>query len=164
MIFNKRRLTMKCLFLGLLLMSCVAAAGTVTALKNPAVPPNVPNIHWMHCASIGFNADHSIHGACQVSYGSSCGRYCSNPGIFYAASWDIAGDPVLGPQCASYSAARSIQIIYVSGYSAATCSVIYNPTGTVVTVNGGYFYYVTTDPVSGAELVNSNSQSYLFTP
>lgn len=148
-----------------LLGSVAASAANLEALSNPAMPP-ITNPHWMHCASIGFAADSSVYGACQVSYSGCSGRYCHSPSRFFTATWNREGtDPVLGVLCASIPAGMgAAKIAYTPGYSGDNCKVSYNPTGTAVYAFGYPFYYVSTDPVTGAELVNSNVQSYLYTP
>lgn len=155
---------MKFIALGLMLVG-VVKAGTLVQLPNPAMPV-ITNPHWMHCASIGFAADSSVYGACQVSYSSCSGRYCHSPSRFFAATWNQEGaDPTLGVMCASIPASMgAAKITYEPGYSADNCKVSYNPTGTAVYAYGYPFYYVNTDPVTGAELLNSNVQSYLYAP
>jgi hypothetical protein len=163
---------MKAMFCGLLLLSGAAGAQVVTPLSSPAQPVIV-NLHWMHCAAIGFNANHTISGACQISYSSCSGRYCHSPSLFYTALWaDNGSNPQLGVQCAQYPAGvGAATITYSTGYNSTNCSVNYAGTGTVVGIPYGpyswqvaYYYYVSTDPVTGDELVNSNAQSFLVTP
>jgi hypothetical protein len=56
-------------------------------------------------------------------------------------------------------------ITYLNGHGAADCtSVNFNPTGIVVVIGSVPYYYVTTDAVSGAELVNSNAAGFLYLP
>lgn len=157
----------KSLFLALAFLTAGAAsAANVVALENPPIPSTIVNVHWMHCASIGFAVDHSIRGACQVSYSSCSGRYCHSPSMFFAAAWDESGvNATQGPLCARIPASMgAAKIAYEPGYSDANCAVKYNPTGTVVYIGEYPAYYVSTDPVTGAELFNSNVQSYLYMP
>jgi hypothetical protein len=158
---------MKGLILGLMMVSGTAFADTLVQLPNPRIPPTIVNPHWMHCASIGFSPDHSIYGTCQVSYSSCSGRYCHSPSLFFDVKWAADGStPVQGEYCGSIAAGVGpAKMSYAAGHSAADCSVKYDPTGTVVMIDGTEpFYYVTTDPVTGLELVDSNVVSYLYTP
>ena len=85
----------------LVLLPYAAQADTLTLLSKPTPPPNSISVALSHCASIGFNTDGTIFGACKYTTGS-CGRYCTGPTSTYLATWDVNGySPVLGALCAT---------------------------------------------------------------
>jgi hypothetical protein len=148
----------------LLFGSSVALADTLTVLSRPAPPPNSISVALSHCASIGFATDGTIFGACKYTTGS-CGRYCTGPTATYITTWDAAGyNPVRGALCATTNGglAGHVTTTYVAPHDASDCSVTYG-THTTVVIDGYPFYYVTT-ATDGRELVNTNAESYLWSP
>jgi hypothetical protein len=146
-----------------------ANALTVTPLLQPTAPVYS---NLTSCASIGFNPDGSIYGACQYRQGN-CGRYCSPAELRYAVLWASDGSrPAVIAACGSSTAGLAGRQVttYLAPYTAATCHVNFDPTGTTVGIPYGqyawqvtYYYYVTTY-TNGNELANSSGQSFLVTP
>src|SRR5581483_2420104 len=135
--------------------AALASGPTVVGLRTPPPPAGLVNVHWGYCAASGFNADSTIAGVCQYSYGSAQ-RFHSSPTNSYWMTWGIAGQIIgLGAQCGHTTGTRT------GNWSDPGCVRNYQGTGTVVTINGVPYYYVATDPVTGNELVSSNSASYL---
>lgn len=165
---------MKFLALGLMLVGAVQA-GTLVQL---AQPPSLNGVGGAQhsCVGVGFNADHSIYGACRTVTSSACsGRGCQPVTVTtdYATVWDAAGDPIVAVLCSitRHHIPQTNTTQYAPGYDATNCPSVVLGTGTTVGIPYGpyawqeaYYYYVTTDPVTGAELVNSNSWGFLFTP
>jgi hypothetical protein len=79
----------------------------------------------------------------------------------------LAGNPMTADACSQlrHHLPQADSITYLNGHSAADCmSVNFNPTGIVVVIDSVPYYYVTTDAVSDAELVNSNAAGFLYLP
>ena len=153
------------LFTCFLLLPYAAQADTLTLLSKPTPPPDSISVALSHCASIGFNTDGTIFGACKYTTGS-CGRYCTGPTSTYLATWAVSGySPVLGVVCATTNGglAGRVTTTYVAPHNAADCTESYG-THTTVVIDGYPFYYVAAAPPDGRELVNSNAASYLWTP
>ena len=122
------------------------------------------------CVGNGFNADHSVFGACNSVTSSACsGRGC-NPVTYtttYVAAWDADGVPLSAIACSvtRHHSPQPNVTTYENGYDETSCpGVNLFGTHTVVVVDGTPFYYVATDPVTGAELVNSNAAGFLVLP
>jgi hypothetical protein len=161
---------MKEIMLGLILVSSSAFADSLVHLYPPPSLIGVGIAGRLACAGVGFNADSSVHGACHTVISSPCsGRGCQpvTSTTNYIASWDAFGNPIEATACdvVRHHLPQVDQITYLNGHSAADCfGVVFAPTPTVVTIDGQPFYYVSTDPVTGAELVDSNAASYLYMP
>jgi hypothetical protein len=135
--------------------SASATGQTLAQLVAPPPPAGLVNVHWGYCAASAFNADGTIGGVCQFSYGSAQ-RYHSSPTDSYWMTWAAYGQVVgLGAQCAHSTGSTS------GNWAQPGCVRNYQGTGTVVTINGVPYYYVATDPPTGNELVSSNVSSYL---
>jgi hypothetical protein len=152
--------------IALMLMSGAAMAGTVTPLVAPQPSP-VPgaNPGWPRCASTGFDVNASVTGTCAYEYGS-CGRFCHPATSLYAETWAADGSTAtLVALCGTTNAGLTgnVTTTYIPPYTAATCVVNYNPTKTVIVIDGHAYYYVSAS-VHGTTLVNSNTTSYLYQP
>lgn len=152
------------------MMGAAARAETFIQLPLPASLNGVGQSGTKACAGTGFNADGTVVGVCKTQYAGACsGRGCQ-PVVSittYVANWDVNGDNGTAVVCSvtRHHLPQVDTTQYVPGYDATTCPRInLDPTKTVVTINGVPFYYVTTDAVSGAELVNSNFWGFLYLP
>lgn len=120
------------------------------------------------CVGTGFNADGSIVGACHTVTSPPCsGRGCQpvTTTTNYFASWNAAGEATGVSACNTvrHHLPQADVVTPLNGY--AICpSVSFTATGSTVVLNGTPFYYVATDPVSGAELLNNSTAGYLSLP
>lgn len=161
---------LKGLFLGLLMMvTGVAVADATVPLTQPALA-GVGIASRTACVGSAFNSDNSVRGACHTVTSSPCsGRGCQ-PVTYttnYVAVWDSQGNALSVTACSvtRHHLPQADQVTALNGIDPSDCAgVVFNPTGTVVTINGSPFYYVATDAVTGAELVNSNTAGYLALP
>jgi len=159
---------MKGLMLGLLcLIGATASADTLLQLPVPTNAKTIAGPAYAHCATAGFNADGTVRGNCQATHSAACsGRGCQPVRMVYnfVASWGSDGYSLTSIQC-SVTRRHVPQLpvtTYTPGYDAATCpEPNYNPTGTVVVINGVPYFYVSTD-TNGNEVVNSNYAGFLF--
>lgn len=152
-----------------LLFTGVAYAG----MAQLSLPPSLANVGQpavKSCAGNAFAGDGSVIGACRTVTVSACsGRGCAPVSYTttYVATWDDAG---LSTSVTACSVARRHRpqpttFTYAPGYDAVSCpEVDLAATGTVYTIDGTPFYYVTTDPTTGAVLVNLNTWGYVYTP
>lgn len=155
--------------LALLLVMSIAVPALADSLTGLPVPPGVEGMAGRKsCVVVSFNAGHSIDGVCTGVTSPACsGRGC-NPATFtavYIATWDAEGNVVSAVEC-SYTRHHTPQVdtvTYFNGYTSCPAKA-YNPTGTVVVLDGIPFWYVATDPATGDELVNSNVGGYLYSP
>ena len=152
--------------IGLMVMfSAGAPAQQLTRLFPPA--PIVARA-YSTCIGSSFNADSSVAGVCRTAYAYPCsGRGCQPLRVtsLYVASWDVFGTPVSAILC-SVTKRHLPQppiVTYYNGYTSCP-AMNFNPTGTVVVIYGVPYFYVATDPLTGAELVNSNVVGYLVLP
>ena len=161
---------MKGLILALTMMSGTAFASTLFQLPPPPALVGVGIAGRLACVGVGFNADDSIYGACHTATSAPCSGKGCQPVTYttnYIVTWDTAGNPTGSTGCSivRHHLPQADQTTYLDGHSAADCpGVLFNPTGAVVVVNGVPYYYVTTDAVTGAELVNSNAAGFLYLP
>lgn len=160
----------------LILFACgSASASNLVPLTQPTLTGGIAG--RKACVGVSFNADGSVVGQCRTVTSPPCsGRGCQPVTTTYnnIGRWDAVGNP-LGVEACSVVRSHSpqpIQTTYLNGHSAVDCKgVSFDPTGTSVGVSYGpapwqvnYFYYVTTDAVTGAELVNSSTAGYLLLP
>jgi hypothetical protein len=144
--------------LGTAFCLCTALVGATTTAPLPFVQPPAADspfhLGQSQCAATGFTPTGAINGVCQYAYGSAA-RYFALPTVLYRVQWssDLSTASVVGNVCATTDTFRR--------YVGDGCKVNFNPTGTVVVINGVPYYYVS---ANGNELVNSNGQSYLVTP
>src|ERR1700692_3233209 len=129
---------MKGIVLGLLLCGS-AYADNFVQLGQPSLI-GVGIAGRLGCAGMGFNAAHSIFGACHTVTSAPCsGRGCQ-PVTYttnYVATWDALGTPIGATACSvvRHHLPQADQVTYANGYSASNCfGVEFNPTGTVVTI------------------------------
>jgi len=167
---------MKRLLLALALTATGVHAGTLVQLAQPASLNGVGQAAQHACAGVGFAADHSVYGACRTATSSPCsGRGCQPVSYItdYATTWDAVGNPLVAVTCSvtRHHVPQANQTTYAPGYDATNCPAVVLATGTTVGIPYGsypwevtYFYYVTTDPVTGAELVNSSASGFLYLP
>src|SRR6267142_4212588 len=145
-------------FIALLLLGCLVMVGTghaqsVIQLKQPFEISQRPA-----CSGSSFNADSSILGACRTLAFTACsGRGCQ-PVTYtttYVVHWDSGGNPGGVEACSllRHHLPQADVLSYLGGHSAADCPNLLTQTGTVVVLDGVPYYYITTDPVSGTELV-----------
>jgi hypothetical protein len=81
--------------------------------------------------------------------------------------WDAQGNPLIATLCSTlrHHLPQADQVSYEPGFDATSClHPNFNPTGTTVVINGSPYYYVSTDPVTGNELVNNNYAGFLVSP
>jgi hypothetical protein len=149
----------------LMLGAVPATANSLIQLPIPGAVVGQPGRTL--CAGGGFNADHSISGACTSATSTACsGRGC-NPvttTITYVAAWDAEGNAISATACSStrHHVPQADVTTYENGYDATTClGLSFFGTHTVVVIDGIPFYYVATDSVTGAESVNSNVAGFL---
>lgn len=160
---------MKVVILFLSLIAGSAYAGTLVQLPLPPSLATVGQSGTKSCAGVSFNADGSVNGSCHTKVASACsGRGCQPVTMItnYAVIWDAEGNPVSVVTCSvtRHHLPQTDSAVYAPGFDATTCPVInLFGTGTAVVINGTPFYYVTTD-ATGAELVNSNSWGFLYSP
>ncbi len=157
-----------------LMVAGLANAGTLVQLAQPASLNGIGNQHA--CVGVGFAADNSVYGACKTVTSSACsGRGCQPVSYVttYATTWDAEGNPIAATPCriARHHLPQADQITYLNGYDATSCPPVKLSEPTVVGIPYGtypwevmYFYYVTTDAVTGAELVNNNTWGFLYLP
>ena len=166
---------MKFLVLGLMLVG-VVKAGTLVQLAQPASLNGVGQATRAACVGTGFAADDSVIGQCKTAIAGPCsGRGCQPVTMTtnYATTWDASGAPIAAVTCsiARHHLPQADTIQYAPGYDASNCPGVKLATATTVGIPYGpypwdvsYFYYVTTDPVTGAELVNSQTWGFLYLP
>jgi hypothetical protein len=122
------------------------------------------------CAGGGFNGDHSVFGACSSATSFPCsGRGCSpvTNTTTYVAAWDTDGAPISAIACSvtRHHLPQPDVTTYENGYDGTSCPALnLLGTHTVIEVDGISFYSAATDPVTGAELVNSNVAGFLVLP
>jgi hypothetical protein len=155
----------------ILALTMITPAYADTLIQLP-IPPALIGVGYAPrtaCAGAAFNDDNSVRGACHTVTSAPCsGRGCQ-PVTYttdYIAVWDALGNPLVATACAviRHHLPQADQITYLNGFTAGDCfGVRFNPTGTVVMVDGAPYYYVATS-VTGAELVNSNVAGYLYLP
>lgn len=161
---------MKGLIVALMMVSGTAFAGTVFQLPPPPALVGIGIAGRLACVGAGFNTDHTIYGACHTATSAPCSGKSCQPVTYttnYIVTWDAAGNPTGSTGCSivRHHLPQADQTTYLDGHSATDCpGVIFNPTGSVVVINGVPYYYVTTDAVTGAELVNSNASGLLYLP
>jgi hypothetical protein len=150
----------------LLVMSTPVMADAIVELPIPTGVESQPG--RVGCVGSGFNADHSIFGMCSGTISQACsGRGC-NPATtttYYIAAWDQFGNPVSAKACESirHHLPQANVTTYLNGHT--SCPVMdFDPTKTVVVIDWVPYYYVATDPTSGAELLNSNAAGFLYLP
>lgn len=166
---------MKSFLLCLMGMGAAHAADLVQ-LTQPALV-GIGQAPRTACVGGSFNADGSIVGSCRTVIAGACsGRGCQPVMMTtnYVASWDANGNATGVSACSTvrHHLPQVDMVTYLNGHSAADChGVTFNPTGTTVGIPYGpyaweveYFYYVSTDTTTGAELVNSNTAGYLYLP
>ena len=161
---------MRGLILALTMVSGTAFAGALDQLPPPPALVGVGIATRLACVGVAFNADNTIYGACHTATSAPCSGKGCQPVTYttnYIATWDTAGSPTGSTGCSivRHHLPQADQTTYLNGHSAADCpGVVFNPTGPVVAINGAPYYYVTTDAVTGAELVNSNAAGFLYLP
>lgn len=161
---------MKGLILGLLMMvSGIALADATVPLTQPALA-GIGIAGRTACVGSAFNSDNSVTGACHTVRSSACsGRGCQ-PVTYttnYIAVWDANGTALSVTACSvtRHHLPQANQTTALNGIDPSDCTgLIFNPTGTVVVIDAVPYYYVSTDAVTGAQLVNSNSAGYLILP
>lgn len=156
---------MKAILCLLAVLAGSAQADTFTRLVQPSIASP-----YTHCVGNAFNADSSIVGVCTKTLSYPCsGRGCQPVRYVYdyIASWDAFGTPLAVEECSvtRRHIPQAPVTTYLNGHSAADCfDLVYNPTGTVVVIDGVPLWYVATDPVTGNALVNDNVGGYLYQP
>jgi hypothetical protein len=161
---------MKGSILALMMISGTAVAGTLFQLPPPPALVGVGIATRLACVGAGFTVDGSISGACHTATSSPCSGHSCQPVTYitnYIVTWDATGNPTGSTACSTvrHHLPQSDQTTYLGGHSAADClGVVFNPTGMVVVINAAPYYYVTTDAVTGAELVNSSAAGFLYLP
>jgi hypothetical protein len=139
------------------LLGLSGSAAALTPLYSPD-PPGYSNLTL--CAGIGFNPDGSVFGSCQFRQ-PSCGRYCQPAQVRWAVRWETDGTPSLIAQCGfTAQGLGRPPTTFLPPYNEFTCHTTF-ATGATVQVGASWFYYVSTDPSSGNELVNGQNRSYL---
>ena len=160
------------------LMGALAHAGTIVQLPLPIALEDVGQSGTKSCVGVKFNADNSVYGQCKTVASSACsGRGCQpvQTTTAYAVTWDATGTEVLAEVACSVTRHHLPQpntTTYAPGFDATSCpGVVLNSTGTTVGIPYGpyawqlaYYYYVTTDAVTGGELLNSNVWGFLYLP
>jgi hypothetical protein len=162
-------MTVKSIVMLVLMMgACPAMADSLIQLPIPGGV--VGQEGRTSCVGSGFNADHSVFGACNSAISSACsGRGC-NPvtnTTTYVAAWDADGVPISAIACSvtRHHSPQPNVTTYENGFDGTSClDLNFFGTHTVLVVDGTPFYYVATDPVTGAELVNSNVAGLLVLP
>lgn len=158
---------MRLAILGLLLAAGVVSAGELIPLHEPALD-GIGLAARTACVGSAFTASGTIVGACHTVTSSPCsGRGCQPVTLTtnYIATWDASGYATGAQACdvVRHHAPQADTVTYLNGHSAGDCpSVIFNPTGSVVMIDGVPYFYVSTDAATGNELVDSNSAGYLF--
>ncbi len=157
----------------LLLLSTLFAFGAASASELLRLPVPVQVTEgtspYRECATTGFNADGSVAGTCRVALAYPCsGRGCQpvRYTYTYVASWGLDGYSIGATECSIIRRhfPQPATVTYLNGYTADTCPLInFNPTGTVVVIDGVPYAYVSTDAL-GDEVVNSNYAGYLYLP
>lgn len=149
-------------FLGALLVGSLVMVATGHAAQlSQLAPPALPRAA---CVGSGFDGG-QVTGVCVSVTSSPCsGRGCQ-PVTFtttYLARWELDGATVSLEACnlTRHHLPQANQVTYYGDHTSCP-ALVYNPTGTTVVVDGTPFYYVSTDPVTGDELVNSNSAGYV---
>lgn len=151
----------------LLFLAVSAHAQSVISLTQPALA-GIGIAARTACVGTAFSADHSVVGACHTVTSAPCsGRGCQ-PVTYttnYTATWDSSGNAT-GVRACSVTRHHLPQPDVVTLLNGATScpGVVFNQTGSTVVITGYPYYYVTTDPVTGAELVNSATAGYLVLP
>lgn len=164
------------LLVGCLVMVATGHASELVQLPVPAAVQAIAGPAYAHCSAAGFNADSSVSGGCQTVHASACsGRGCQPVKLIYnyITRWGTAGNVVSTEACSvrRHHLPQADTITYLNGHSAADCvGVVYNPTGTVIMLPSSFdpsqqapYFYVSTDPVTGAILANSNTAGFLYT-
>jgi hypothetical protein len=153
----------------------VLMMGAVPAMANSLIQLPIPSgvvgqAGRTSCAGAGFNADHSVFGACSSETSFACsGRGC-NPvtnTTNYVAAWDADGAPISAIACSvtRHHSPQPNVTTYENGYDGTSCPALnLFGTHTVIVVDGIPFYFAATDPVTGAELVSSNVAGFLVLP
>lgn len=147
----------------------LASSAELVQLPIPAPADIAGQDAQRHCAAIGFNADSTIAGACRTATSTACsGRGCQPVTTItgYVAAWDAAGNPVSATACSvtRHHLPQADMTTYAPGYGPLNCPPVKYQTPTVVSIDGVPYWYVSTDPASGAELVNSNSAGFVYLP
>jgi hypothetical protein len=161
---------MKGSILALMMVTGTAVAGTLVQLPPPPSLVGIGIATRLACVGVSFTGDGSVNGMCHTATSSPCsGRGCQPVTYItnYIVGWDATGSPTGSSACSTvrHHLPQADQTTYLNGHSAADCpGVVFNSTGSVVTINGVPYYYVTTDAMSGAELVNSNAAGFLYLP
>jgi hypothetical protein len=159
---------MKLISLLMLMGAAPVMADSLIGLPTPSEVVGA-TISQTYCVGGNFGANNSISGACQTRISQACsGRGC-NPVqtvTVYVATWDAAGNAISAVACESvrHHTPQADVVTYLNGYTSCPSIALEPPGGTVVVLDGIPFYYVSTDPVTGAELVNSNAHGYLYLP
>lgn len=162
-------------FSALLVLSVTTSAGetvdvgTVSSLPYPWSPVTLSmNGETQVCTGIGFNADDSVYGTCEIiKYGATSGRgghAVPYTAWFYLTNWSTSGQVTVGALCMIVKTGAGATITYEPGYSAATCNNTVNPLGgPLVPIDGLWAWYVATSADGLYELIHSGGQSYVVT-
>lgn len=110
------------------------------------------------CSGASFNVDNSVLGACRtVAFGPSCGRGCQpvQYTTTYIAHWDAAGNSSGVEACSltRHHLPQADVTTYLGGHTAEDCPPVILSTHTVIVIDDVPYYYITTDAITGAELV-----------
>ena len=149
-----------------LIASAPAFADTLIQLSPPLGVEGQPG--RTTCVTSKFNADHSIAGVCSSPVSQACsGRGCNPATVttIYIVAWDAQGLPLSAVACESvrHHTPQLDVTTYLNGYTKCPPET-FNPTSTVVVLDGLPLWYVAADPTTGAEIANSNVLGYLYLP
>lgn len=150
---------MKSLLLLLVLASGAAEASTLAQIP---VPSNVTGSQ-KNCYAVGFSASGEVIASCRGVVSQACsGRGCQP--LQYITTYNVLGGVATACKTVQHHLPQADVTTYVSGYNAASCpDSNANPTGSVVTINGVPYYYVSAGP-AGEMLVNSNTAGHVVYP
>ncbi len=160
---------MKLLLLSTLFAFGAASASEVLQLPVPEDVKAIVGPAYAHCAAAAFTDGRLINGDCQTVHASACsGRGCQPVRYVYnfVVTWDASGYVASDTQCSvtRRHLPQAPVTTYAPGFDATNChGPVYNPTGTVVTIDGVPYFYVSTFE-DGSELVNSNVAGFLYLP
>lgn len=135
---------MKTLPLLLVFASLGVSAATLIPLQYAPAPATINTYAPLtRCAASGI-AGGTITGVCQYALLPGPAKYHPWRTANYDVTWDSDGVPTLGAQSNSVPN--------------------FDPTKSVVVIDGTPYYYVAVDPTSGDEVVSGQSRSYLVLP
>lgn len=156
---------MRLAILGLLLVSGIAAAGTLVPLREPTLD-GIGLVARTACVGSAFTST-GIVGVCHTVTSPPCsGRGCQ-PGTTttnYIATWDAAGYGTGAVACNTvrHHLPQADVVSPLNNIPPEACkSVVFNPTTGTVMIGDLPFYWVATD-AAGNELVNESTAGYLY--